>query len=168
VVVAGALVVGAFIAGTVLRDEEPPPSPPPQAPVEDPLRLIAEGMMPDGLTPSGPPDAFAEERQVRRASEMMPEIATWVERYAVEYGHYPATLGDELEALAQFAGGREGCREALAPFNGRRVEYTRTVSEEGEEERYVLRGFAGSLDTEVTVRGSRRRGGMPRNPAPIR
>ena len=79
-----------------------------------------------------------------------------------------AVLGDELEALAEFAGGREGCREALAAFNGRRLEYTRTVSEGGDEERFVLRGFAGSLETEVTVRGSRRRGGMPRNPAPIR
>lgn len=167
VIVLGALVVGAFIAGNVLREEEAPPPPPPQTPGENPLSLIAEGLMPDSSLLPEPPDAFEEEQKVRRASEVMAELGTWVEQYAAEYGHYPGTLGDELEALAQFAGGRAACREALAPFKNRRVEYTRTVSEGGEEERYVLRGIAGSLEIEVTVHGSRHRGGMPRHPAPL-
>jgi hypothetical protein len=165
VLVLAAVVLGALVAGRSVEDEEAPV--PAAVPVEDPLELIAEGLAPEGLEP-GPalsPDRL--EARTAQATGSLSRISQWIEEYALEYGHYPAALGVGLDALAQFSEGAD-MERVLAPFEEGRLDYSRSVAAGGEEESFLLRGVVvGTGGREVSARGSRTRGGAPRNPAPL-
>lgn len=165
VLVVAAVAVGAFVAGG--SDEEEPPVPDPAAPSsEEALGLAAEGLVPDAEVPPEEPGAQLLETRTGRARGSVSLVSQWVEAYAVEYGHYPVALGMELDALVQFSEGAD-MEWVLAPFEGERLDYVRSVAPGGEEESFLLRASVRGTDREVTARGSRPRGGDPRNPAPL-
>jgi hypothetical protein len=164
VVVLAAVVVGALVAG---RSGEERPTPAAATTPEEALKLAAEGLEPEtGPPPEAPPPERLETR-TSRAQGSISLISQWIEAYASEYGHYPGALGVGLEALTQFSEDAD-MGWVLAPFEGGRIDYSRGVAAGGEEESYTLSATVAGTDRRVTARGSRRRGGDPRNPAPLR
>jgi hypothetical protein len=157
------VIVGALVAGRSGEEEQPAPAP---TTTEEALALAAEGLMTETEAPPGALAPALAETRTSRARGSMSLVSQWIEAYASEYGHYPAALGVGLDALAQFSEGAD-MEWVLAPFEGQRVDYSRSVAAGGEEESYVLSGTVVGTDRQVTARGSRRRGGDPRNPAPL-